>query len=364
MTGPRGVLAALLFAAAPAAGARTLVVNDAGADCSLPAGYTTIQAAVDAATAERATRVHVCPGTYGELVHVDGFRRLTLEADPGARIEPPGPLSNGAIVEVVDSRKVEVRGFEIDGAGRFSGAGIFVYGVLFRDSSGSIEGNTITGIRPEPFAASFAHAIHVVDTDPGDAVPVKIRIRGNLLEDYGQMAMDVADAVSVRIEDNVMLGRGPISELQLGAILRQAARGRVSGNVISGHWYTTFRAASGLVLENSSRVRVERNSFDANDEAVSIDGPVHRNRVANNDVTGARFGVSLEGLADEPAEGNEVTGNRIGAAPGMGVTGVEISNASRTRVSGNDATGFATFVDDLGTDTKLSKNTCDGVPCP
>jgi parallel beta-helix repeat protein len=363
----RSFLAAALplLLAASSAGARTLTVNDAGADCAATADHATIQAAVVAAAAERVTRIHVCPGTYAELVRIEGFRRLTLEADPGALVVPPGPVATGGIIEVVDSRRVDVRGFEIDGAGQFSGPSLYVYGVYYRDSSGSIEGNTITGIRPEPLEQSFAHAIQVLDADPADDTAVRVRIRGNQLQGYGQMGIEVSDAVSVRIEDNVLAGIGPtVTVTQLGVMLRRAERGRVAGNEIRAHWFTPFRAATGLYLEDSRRIRVDGNALDANYEAIYVSGDAHRNRIADNDVTGSLYGLSIDGLAATPAARNEVTGNRIGGAGGAGDTTVTVQNADRTRISRNEATGFGTFLDDAGTETKVSRNTCDGLPCP
>ena len=362
----RTLLAAvLLILVGSPAGARTLTVNDAGADCAVPADHTTIQAAVAAAAAGGVTRIHVCPGSYAELVRIQGFRRLTLEADPGALVVPPGPVATGGIIEVVDSRRVDVRGFALDGAGQFSGPSLYVYGVYYRDSSGTIEGNTISGIRPEPLEQSFAHAIQVLDADPTDDTAVKIRIRGNQLQGYGQMGIEVSDAVSVRIEDNILVGIGPTaSTAQLGAIVRGASRGRIVGNEVGAHWYTPFRAATGVYLENSSRIRVEGNTLDANYEAIYVSGDAHKNRIADNDVTGSLYGLSIDGLAATPAERNQVTGNRIGAAGGTGDTALTVNNAARTRISRNATTGFGAFLDDTGTETKVSKNTCDGVPCP
>ena len=240
-----------------------------------------------------------------------------------------------------------------------------MYGIYYRYSSGTIEGNTITGIRPDPLEASFAHAIEVLDTDPADDVEVKVRIRGNELAGYGQMGIEVSDAASVRVEDNVLLGIGPTVTInQLGVMLRRAARGRVVGNEIRGHWYATFRSSTGLYLEHASRVRVERNVLDANYEAVYVSGSAHRNRIADNDVTGSLYGFTVDGLADAPAERNELTGNRIGGPPGTAATAVSIVNAERTRVSRNETAGFASFLDDTGVETKVSNNSCDGAPCP
>lgn len=206
---PLCAFAALLLAAAEVASAAgTLVVNDGGDDCGAPADHTTIQAAVDAAAASGAKRIRVCPGTYVELVSIDGFERLVLEGEPGARIEPPGALASGGIVSVIASRRVDVRGFEIDGAGRLADGAIHAYGIFLRDSSGRIEDNVILDIRPEPLVSSFTHAIHAIDIDPEDDHPVALRIRGNHLVAYGQMGIEVTGAASLRIEGNVLVGLG------------------------------------------------------------------------------------------------------------------------------------------------------------
>ena len=274
---PRLLAIALLLAAPRGAAAATLYVNDAGADCPVAADHTSIQAAVDAAKLGGAKRIHVCPGSYSELVRIDGFGRLTLEADPGVTLRPPGPVDSDTLLEVRDSRKVVVRGFTLDGDGQFAGTGIFARGIAYIDSSGTIEGNSVFGIRPEPFAASFSHAIHVTDNDG----VVRITIRGNTLGTYGQLGMDVS-ARSVKILDNVLAGSGSTDVVpQAGIILRGVLRGRVAGNTIGYHWFTPFRAAAGIYLEESSGIRVEANSLLDNYsgiDVVSSTAPSSRNR--------------------------------------------------------------------------------------
>jgi hypothetical protein len=224
----RLLLIALLLAAPRGAAAATLYVNDAGGDCAFPAAHTTIQSAVDAAKLAGAKRIHVCPGDYAELVTIDGFGTLTLEADPGVTLRPPGPVASATLVDVRDSRRVVVRGFTLDGDGQFSGAGTSVRGISYLDTSGTIEGNSIFGIRPEPFTASFAHAIHVSD----NLGSVRITIRANTLGGYGQLGMDVT-ARSVKILDNVLAGSGPTDVVaQVGIILRNVTRGRVARNTV------------------------------------------------------------------------------------------------------------------------------------
>jgi parallel beta-helix repeat protein len=360
----RLLLVALLLAAPRAGAAATLYVNDAGADCAQPADHSSIQAAVDAAALGGGKRIHVCPGSYAELVSVDGFGRLTLEAEPGVTLRPPGPVSSHTLIDVRNSKKVVVRGFTLDGDGQFSGAGIYATGIGFVDASGTIEGNTILGIRPEPFAASLSHAIHVTDNE-GD---VKITIRGNTLAGYGQLGMDVT-AHSVKILDNVLTGDGPTDVApQAGIVLRDVQRGRVAGNVVDAHWFTPLRAAAGIYLGGAMRVRVDRNTLNDNYEGISVRSaalPSIRNTISNNDVLGAEFGIAVGGEAAAPADGNGITGNRVAGAGAGGTTGIEIGTDSlATRISGNEIDSFGAFVDDAGTGTKLKKNLCGGTACP
>jgi len=355
---------ALLLAAPRGAAAATLYVNDAGADCAFPAAYTTIQAAVDAAALGGAKRIHVCPGTYSELVSIDGFGRLTLEAEPGATLRPPGPVGSATLLEVRDSRRVVVRGLSLDGDGQFSGAGITARGIAYIDSSGTIEGNSIFGIRTEPFVPSFAHAIEVTDND-GD---VRITIRDNVLGDYGQFGMDVS-ARSVRILDNVLAGIGPTDlDSQTGIILRAVPRGRVAGNTVGFHWYTPYRNATGIYLEESTRIRVEGNALVDDHQGIAVvssSAAASRNRISNNDVDGAEYGIAVDGTVSAPAEANRISGNRVGGDGDGGVTGIELnSNALSTRVSGNEIDDFAEALGDAGAGTSLKNNLCDGATCP
>jgi parallel beta-helix repeat protein len=360
----RLLLAALLLAAPRAAAAATLYVNDAGADCAFPAAYTTIQDAVDAAKLAGAKRIHVCAGDYGELVSIDGFGTLTLEADPGVTLRPPGPVASATLLDVRDSRRVVVRGFTLDGDGQFSGAGTSIRGISYLDTSGTIEGNAIFGIRPEPFVNSFAHAIHVSD----NVGSVRITIRDNTLGGYGQLGMDVT-ARAVKILDNVLAGSGPTDvDSQTGIILRNVARGRVARNTIGYHWYTPSRSATGIYLEESTRIRVDGNSLLDNHGGIAVSSgsaSASRNRIANNDVDGAEYGIAVQGNLGAPAEANRISGNRVGGDADEGATGIDINDSAYgTRIAGNEIDDFAEPFDDAGTGTALKGNLCDGAPCP
>lgn len=358
----------MLLALAPlAAGAATLYVDDGGGDCAFTATHDDIQEAVDAAAAGGARKIHVCPGDYPELVTITGFRRLVLEADPGVTVRPPAPLASGEIFRVLDSRWVEIRGFTLDGDGQFSGAGIYARGISYLDSSGEIEDNSILGIAPSPLVMSFSHAIDVADSDPADAVRVKVRIRRNTLGGYGQLGMDVS-ATSVRIEDNVLIGMGPTDvALQGGMILREVRKGRVRRNSVSAHWFTPFRASAGIYLAESTRVRVEANDvIDCHDGIAVVSGTTaaSRNRISDNDVAGAAFGITVAGTAGAPAEGNRLVGNRIDGSL-SGLTGIEIrSDSAGTRVLRNEVGSFVTPLEDGGTDTRFGGNLCGGAACP
>ena len=142
----------------------------------------------------------------------------------------------------------------------------------------------------------------------------------------------------------------------------------MAGNTVGFHWYTPFRSATGIYLEESSRIRVDGNSLLDNRSGIDIvssAASASRNRVTNNDVEGAEFGIGVSGEVAAPAEANRIAGNRIGGPGAGGVTGIEIGGGSlATRITGNAIDDFATPLEDLGTATKLKNNLCDGAVCP
>lgn len=111
--------AILLLGAATSASAVTIWVNDDASAYSPPgtgctrAGYATIQAAVDAASA--GDTVRVCPGVYDESV-VIATNDLTLESTAGAASTIIAPTTSAHAIEIRGTG-VTVKGFTIVAAG-------------------------------------------------------------------------------------------------------------------------------------------------------------------------------------------------------------------------------------------------------
>src|SRR4051794_9982691 len=109
-------LSARGFYTTPIPHPKTRQVDDDRAQCP-HAGYTHIQAAVSAASA--GDRIVVCPGTYTEQVRVRDKPQLALESrDPRAatiRFPRPEKLKSQALVHIVGSDEVDVRGFVLSG---------------------------------------------------------------------------------------------------------------------------------------------------------------------------------------------------------------------------------------------------------
>ena len=120
-TGSAAVVALALCAVqVPAGQARTLTVDDNRAQCR-SAGYTTIQAAVDAAAVN--DTVQVCRGTYSEQVRIlaakRGLKLRGADSSPPRIVGPadPGEYPDPGNLAVIDTRApdVRIRGFDISG---------------------------------------------------------------------------------------------------------------------------------------------------------------------------------------------------------------------------------------------------------
>lgn len=160
----------VVLAAAPAATAATLTVDDDGAQCP-GAGYTKIQNAIDAAF--NGDTIAVCPGTYVEGIGAPGSNALTISnksldirgagADlvaiqPKRTTPTSGQIADtntspalnirngvGDIVSIIGTKPnpvtVNISGVTIDGNGVYVEAGI-----VYRDGGGTLSRSRVTNI--------------------------------------------------------------------------------------------------------------------------------------------------------------------------------------------------------------------------
>lgn len=249
-----------------------LVVDDDGqgtaADCnaSTPA-FSTIQAAVDAATA--GDRIVVCPGTYAEQL-VIAKNNLTLsDAGQGVATLRPTTLPttiNNAITGALVSPIVLVNGatgvtiarLTIDGSGADGGARIltcrdagFYVGLYYRNGSGSIDTVHVTKVM------SATRCGNAIRSESGVGGVSNLLVNNTTLDNYGDGVVCVGQTTSCTVTGNTFKGRGPVNDYSQGGILVFAgAAAAITGNLIADHFYTLAKGlpekAVGILLINAT----------------------------------------------------------------------------------------------------------------
>ncbi|MEF8761583.1 MAG: cadherin domain-containing protein [Candidatus Accumulibacter sp. UW25] len=209
--------------------------------------YTTIQAAVDAASAN--DTILIANGTYTEQVVIDGKNGLTLQEADGATVIIKAPADVietvrsssdrelHGVVTVKNALDVTLDGITVDGDGRANtidestGAGQANYiGVVYRNASGSVLDVDITGIR---------------DAYPG----------GNTVGSHPIVSGNQR-GVGIQVDNDTQLAftmtGGSISDFQKNATVFNNANLNVSGVTVTGGGAQTINAQNGIQVLNST----------------------------------------------------------------------------------------------------------------
>jgi Ca2+-binding RTX toxin-like protein len=321
-------------------GGRTLLVG--------LGGYATIQDAVDAA--QDGDTILIASGTYEEQVIVDGFDNLTIQAADGATVTIQAPadvVQTGtrgsgqgveAVLTVINSTGIVIAGIDVDGAGAGNSvtSGNEYSGVFFRNSSGTLDGVDVTGVRDA----------YVGVTPLGDdAVSGVQRGRAVLVDNDTQL-------------DFTMTG-GSISDFQKNGLVVNNANLDVTGVTITGAGVQQI-AQNGIVVSNSTGL-IDGNTISAVGTStqssaatgiLGIGGNVGLD-ITNNDITGTNgddatsitLGIEIQQIGFGPNSGGSVTGNTIDSVDeGIGVYDLVSPNpidVSDNTVTNLDDTNFA-----------------------
>jgi hypothetical protein len=258
------LLVASLCAGAAVGRAATLAVDDDGKATPLncdagDAAFGTVQAAVNAAVS--GDTVYVCPGIYDEQVELTTSHLTIRGAGAGLTVLRPaaavGNATNAfgnpvaAIILVDGATHVNIVSLTVDGSVADSGASIlpfcpalpFYAGIYFQSGSGTVDTAHVTGIQSGS-ACAFAIA----------AESAGIVVKRSLVDDYGTTGIVCTFPGTIcTLTDNAIRGRGPVDdEIQAGILVRAGAAGRISGNVITDHFFVGAhgvpRSAVGIFL--------------------------------------------------------------------------------------------------------------------
>ena len=302
-------------------------------NCQGPSPYQTIQSAVNAAEASGGGNVNVCPGTYPEQVtitsqlNLQGIQSGTMDA---AIITPPNSgvvanapdLNSGSSTNTVAAQlyvknvthgNVNVSNLVVDGSGT-NGNGLNscntdLVGVLFQDSSGSIEGvttrNQILGSAPlMPALGGCQDGLGIwVQSDSAKA-NTHVEVESCSVHDFQKNAMEVDGAgTQMQIEGNSVVGAGPTPIIaQNGIQVSNQAQAQVKNNLVIDLDYSqTSTFASGILVDGSSNVQVQQNNVGNVQEAIvfatdpTFGGPADHGQAQQNFISAtSSFGDAID----------------------------------------------------------------------
>jgi parallel beta-helix repeat protein len=322
-----------------------ILVDDDKVQCPT-AAYTSIQAAVNAAKSGDVIRV--CPGTYAEQVVIG--KSLSVEADNGVIVIPSNVVGNAgssssgdtiaAIILVQNAEDVELRGLIVDGsANGLTGCGPTLIGILYQDSSGSIEHNAVRHVRLADTLQGCQSGL-AIDVESSSSGQSNVTIADNSVDGYQKNGITADEAgTEVFVTDNAVTGLGPtVGAAQNGIQIGFGAKGRVTNNVVADNIYSPCESttncpsnATGILIYQSDGVRVERNTVGSSQVGIFV--AANKGKIEENTVF---HSVALDGIA-LVGNGNSVSSNDIS---GSDDAAVYIQGNNNT-VFDNEFTGAA-----------------------
>src|SRR5438132_6334513 len=169
-----------------------------------------------------------------------------------------------AILLVDGTTGVAVSDLTVDGStAAFNACSPGYVGIFYRASSGAIQDTHVTHIHhPLASGCQAVLGIFVQSGNGGPGLNSHVAILQNMVDDYGKNGITANEpGTFVAVSNNTVMGRGPVGTplpdaAQNGVQIGFGARGLVSGNTISGHYYTPpdyvacgllfFQAGGGL----------------------------------------------------------------------------------------------------------------------
>jgi nitrous oxidase accessory protein NosD len=306
--------------------------------CPTGATYTTIQAAITAATA--GDRIEVCAGTFTEQLTVTKSVTIAGAGSGQTTIQAPSPLVASQDIVTVSGAGVvvDLGGVTIKGPGPTNDCSGLLSGVFVRDGAhASIHDDLITAIRNNPIDGC-QKGVGVRVGRAALSTSGTAAISGTTISGYqkGGIVVD-GPGSGATITGNTITGAGPTDAVaQNGIQVSRAATATVTGNTISGNAYTRAGGATGILLySNLGAVTVSGNTFQDDDLGISVlnvsGGPVS---VKSNKVSGGDRGITLEATQGTLVEQNTVTG---AATFGVFADGDSAGNTFRGNAAGSSA---------------------------
>lgn len=302
-------------------GKADIVVDDDKVECP-NAAYTSIQTAVDAASAGDVIRV--CAGTYVEQVTITG-KSLTLRGDNGAIVMPSNVGANttgtsgegiAAVILVKSATNVNVEGFIVDGSNNgITECSPKLIGILYQDASGTVEHNAVRNMSLVGANLNGCQSGDGIDVITSSGQASKVTIEDNSVHDYQKNGITGNETgTTVAIQANTVTGIGPTpGAAQNGIQVGFGAQGSVEQNSVANNVWSPCVSlkqcdfnATGILVFESNGVAVSHNRVGVNQVGIFIGGDnatVEHNEVFDSQVL---VGIELAGNSNQASQ-NRVT---------------------------------------------------------
>ncbi len=324
---------ALAMGVPATASAATISVDDDRLDCP-SAPYTSVQAAVDAASPGDV--IAICPGTYEEgpatvpagganavsiakmlTIRGAGASKVTIKPRP-ALASLLGTTTNyrnnfGSVIGVYRSgvrQIVDISGVTVEGGVTTVGSA-----VKFYNAEGSLTGSVIRSVAP--LTGPQGYGVVIASNLVADRVPV--RVAGVSISGYAKagVVIDSTQAapalgiLAATVQANTITGAGPQAQTgQQGVLATGLATGAISGNVIADNLGSGDAASAGVRL------------VDLDLTPTTVGGTTTKLTATGNNIVNNGYGVRNEtGAGADQAIAFTATGNWWGhvAGPSIGL---------------------------------------------
>jgi parallel beta-helix repeat protein len=281
------------------------VTNAVVGTCKAGTQFTTIQSAINSATA--GSKIQICPGTYPELLTIQQNLTLTgvtSNKSDAVVIIPPstgvpangtsglfGPLAIQVKIEVAD---VTLSNISIDGGGPNTtcpSSATWV-GVLFQGTVGGSMTNS--SVVDAPSCPMFGLAALVDAT-------TNFTFTNNMLRDCSNVCLEVDFGSQTAVTNNLFNQANPNLQPQAIELEELGGPATVTGNVIGG-------ITNGIYSGQSPSVTISNNTVMVTLAGIELYQST-QNIVTNNRISSIYYGLILED--NGVGKGNKLTNNTV-----------------------------------------------------